>query len=110
MVTGTAADTAWGKVPVPDGSPQGACELLVRPGGVRIGSPKDGLRCTVGVRTFRGHHVTVLLHPVDGPALEAECGLRDTPDEGAVVGVAFDPAETVVLPRPDRWGGAPSPG
>ncbi|MFJ9061318.1 ABC transporter ATP-binding protein [Streptomyces sp. NPDC102409] len=98
VVTGTAADTAWGKVPVPDGSPQGACELLVRPGGVRIGSPKDGLRCTVGVRTFRGHHVTVLLHPVDGPALEAECGLRDTPDEAAVVGVAFDPAETVVLP------------
>ncbi|MFE9728345.1 ABC transporter ATP-binding protein [Streptomyces sp. NPDC005794] len=97
-VTGTAADTAWGKVPVPEGSPQGDGELLVRPGGVRIGSPKDGLRCTVGVRTFRGHQVTVTLHPGDGPALEAECGLRDTPDEGAVVGVTFDPDETVVLP------------
>ncbi|MEU8706758.1 ABC transporter ATP-binding protein [Streptomyces sp. NPDC048565] len=97
-VTGTAADTVWGKVPVPDDSPQGACELLVRPGGVRIGGPKDGLRCTVGVRTFRGHHVTVILHPVDAPPLEAECGLRDTPEEGAAVGVTFDPAETVVLP------------
>lgn len=30
-VTGTVADTAWGKVPVPEGSPQGACALLVRP-------------------------------------------------------------------------------
>jgi len=97
-VTGTAADTAWGKVPVSEGSPQGECELLVRPGGVRIGRTEDGLRCTVGVRTFRGHHVTVALHPGDGPALEAECALRDTPEEGAVVGVTFDPAETVVLP------------
>ncbi|WP_060881403.1 ABC transporter ATP-binding protein, partial [Streptomyces scabiei] len=34
-VTGAAADTAWGKVPVPEGSPQGACALLVRPTGVR---------------------------------------------------------------------------
>ncbi|MFB4421638.1 ABC transporter ATP-binding protein [Streptomyces sp. QL37] len=97
-VTGQAADTVWGKVPVPEDSPQGECELLVRPGGVRIGAPKDGLRCTVGVRTFRGHHVTVVLYPDDGPPLEAECGLRDTPEEGATVGVTFDPAETVVLP------------
>ncbi|WP_060906276.1 ABC transporter ATP-binding protein, partial [Streptomyces scabiei] len=35
-VTGAAADTAWGKVPVPEGSPQGACALLVRPAGVRL--------------------------------------------------------------------------
>ncbi|MFD4695117.1 ABC transporter ATP-binding protein [Streptomyces sp. NPDC058463] len=96
-VTGTAADTPWGKVPVPDGSPQGARELLVRPAGVRIGGAKGGLTCTVGARTFRGHHVAVTLHPADGPALEAECGLRDTPEEGAMVGVTFDVAETVVL-------------
>lgn len=96
-VTGTAADTPWGKVPVPDDSPQGARELLVRPAGVRIGGAKGGLTCTVGVRTFRGHHVAVTLHPADGPVLEAECGLRDTPEEGATVGVTFDVAETVVL-------------
>ncbi|GAA2963554.1 ABC transporter ATP-binding protein [Kitasatospora cinereorecta] len=98
-VTGTAADTVWGKVPVPDGSPGGRCELLVRPAGVRIGGPEDGLRCTVGPRVFRGHHVAVTLYPGGGgPALEAECGLRETPQEGAVVGVTFDAAETVVLP------------
>ncbi|MFD4034007.1 ABC transporter ATP-binding protein [Streptomyces sp. NPDC058637] len=97
-VTGASADTVWGRVPVPDGSPTGRCELLVRPAGVRIGGPEAGLRCTVGPRTFRGHHVAVTLHPGDGPALEAECGLRDTPDEGAVIGVTFDAAETVVLP------------
>ncbi|MEU1124730.1 ABC transporter ATP-binding protein [Streptomyces sp. NPDC005899] len=97
LVTGRTADTVWGEVPVAEGSAQGPCELLVRPGGVRIGGPRDGLRCTVGVRTFRGHHVAVTLHPARGPALEAQCGLRDTPDEGAVVGVTFDAAETVVL-------------
>lgn len=97
-VTGEAADTDWGKVPVPAGSAQGACDLLVRPAGVRIGSPEDGLRCTVGARTFRGSHVAVKLHPEHGPVLDAECSLRGTPDEGARVGITFDAAESVVLP------------
>ncbi|MEV7234535.1 ABC transporter ATP-binding protein [Streptomyces sp. NPDC051020] len=97
-VTGAAAATAWGKVPVPDGSPQGPCALLVRPAGVRLGSPESGLRCTVGARTFRGNHVAVTLHPESGPLLEAECPLWDTPQEGASVGVTFDASETVVLP------------
>lgn len=97
-VTGAAADTVWGKVPVPDDAPQGACDLLVRPAGVRIGEAEDGLRCTVQARTFRGHHVSVRLKPDSGPVLEAECALRDTPEEGATVGVSFDAAETVVLP------------
>ncbi|GGY81509.1 ABC transporter ATP-binding protein [Streptomyces nitrosporeus] len=97
-VTGAAADTAWGEVPVPDGTPRGRYELLVRPTGVRIGGPEAGLRCTVGARTFRGHHVSVLLHPGRGPVIEAECALRDTPGEGASVGVTFDAADVVVLP------------
>ncbi|MFF1923962.1 ABC transporter ATP-binding protein [Streptomyces sp. NPDC058221] len=97
-VTGEAADTDWGKVPVPAGSPQGACDLLVRPAGVLIGDPEGGLRCTVAARTFRGNHVAVKLHPEHGPALDAECPLRGTPDEGAVVGVTFDASESVVLP------------
>ncbi|WP_406422270.1 ABC transporter ATP-binding protein [Streptomyces sp. NBC_00873] len=97
-VTGAAAGTAWGKVPVMEGSPQGPCALLVRPAGVLLGSPESGLRCTVGARTFRGNHVSVTLHPESGPLLEAECPLRHTPQEGASVGVTFDASETVVLP------------
>ncbi|MFJ3164170.1 ABC transporter ATP-binding protein [Streptomyces kanasensis] len=98
-VLGTAATTAWGPVPVPPGTREGAVRLLVRPAGVRLGDPADGLRCTVEGRTFRGHHVAVRLRPLDAqaPPLEAECALRDTPDEGAVVGVAFRPDEVVVL-------------
>ncbi|WP_060878219.1 ABC transporter ATP-binding protein, partial [Streptomyces scabiei] len=75
-VTGAAADTAWGKVPVPEGSPQGACALLVRPAGVRLVGAADGLPCTVAARTFRGTHVTVHLQPEGAPRLEAACALR----------------------------------
>ncbi|MFI1400280.1 ABC transporter ATP-binding protein [Streptomyces sp. NPDC020681] len=96
-VSGTAADTVWGKVPVPDGSPEGECRLLVRPTGVRLTDPADGLHCTVEGRTFRGHHVAVRLRPHDGPPLEAECALRDAPEEGAEVGVVFAADDVVVL-------------
>ncbi|MEE1756923.1 ABC transporter ATP-binding protein [Streptomyces sp. SP18CS02] len=96
-VCGEAADTVWGKVPVPAESPQGARQVLVRPAGVRLGDPAEGLRCTVEGRTFRGNHVAVRLRPDDGPPLEAECALRDAPETGAVAGVTFAPDEVVVL-------------
>ncbi|MFF5936979.1 ABC transporter ATP-binding protein [Streptomyces sp. NPDC012508] len=96
-VSGAAADTVWGKIPVPDGSSEGARQILVRPNGVRLGAPADGLACTVEARTFRGTHVAVLLRPAEGPPLEAECTLRDAPAEGAEVGVTFAADEVVVL-------------
>ncbi|MEU7036760.1 ABC transporter ATP-binding protein [Streptomyces sp. NPDC046237] len=96
-VSGAAAGTVWGKIPVPDGSPEGARQILVRPNGVRLGAPPDGLACTVEARTFRGTHVAVLLRPAEGPPLEAECTLRDAPAEGAEVGVTFAADEVVVL-------------
>ncbi|WP_225846580.1 ABC transporter ATP-binding protein [Streptomyces sp. HPF1205] len=98
---GTAA-TDWGTVGVADGTPDGPCLLLVRPTGVLLGPPGDGLRCEVTGRTFRGGHVAVLLRPERGPALEAECGLRDAPAEGSSVGVTFAPQDVVVLPAPGR--------
>ncbi|MFD7440662.1 ABC transporter ATP-binding protein [Streptomyces sp. NPDC059909] len=96
-VTGEAADTPWGKIPVPPGSPQGACRLLVRPAAVRLGAADEGLPCVVESLTFRGHHVAVRLRPSDAPALEAECGLKDVPEVGAEVGVAFDAEDVVAL-------------
>ncbi|MGW1018923.1 ABC transporter ATP-binding protein [Streptomyces niveus] len=96
-VRGDVADTPWGKVPVPADSPQGPRTLLVRPAGVRLGAPEDGLRCTVGARTFRGSHVAVLLRPTDGPEMKAECALRDVPDDGVTVGISFAAEDVVVL-------------
>ncbi|CQR61492.1 ABC transporter ATP-binding protein [Streptomyces leeuwenhoekii] len=96
-VTGQAADTPWGKVPVPEDAPQGARSLLVRPAGVRLVPVGEGLRCTVAARTFRGTHVAVRLQPGDAPPLEAACALRSAPETGDEVGVEFDPAEIVVL-------------
>ncbi|MCB8903666.1 MULTISPECIES: ABC transporter ATP-binding protein [unclassified Streptomyces] len=96
-VTGPVAETAWGKVPVPDGSPQGERRLLVRPGGVRLVPVEEGPAWTVESRTFRGSHVAVRLRPVDGPPLDAELPLREVPGEGAAVGVEFRAEDVVVL-------------
>ncbi|WP_406173920.1 ABC transporter ATP-binding protein [Streptomyces sp. NBC_00996] len=96
-VSGEVADTPWGKVPVPEGAPQGPGTLLVRPAGVRLVAAADGLRCTVAARTFRGTHVAVHLQPEEAPRLEAACALRDAPEPGDEVGVEFDAAEIVVL-------------
>jgi thiamine transport system ATP-binding protein len=97
-VAGIAADSPWGKLPVPEGSPQGARSVLVRPAGVRLVAADAGLPCTVTARTFKGTHVAVHLQPGDGrPRLEAACGLREAPETGDAVGVEFDVAEIVVL-------------
>ncbi|MFB7177072.1 ABC transporter ATP-binding protein [Streptomyces sp. NPDC056257] len=96
VVSGTAAGTAWGKVPVPEGSPEGEQRLLVRPAGVVLCAA--GLRCEVVSRTFRGTHVALRLRPEAGPELEAECGLDGAPAVGDRVAVTFTPSEVVVLP------------
>ncbi|MGW3515773.1 ABC transporter ATP-binding protein [Streptomyces hydrogenans] len=96
-VSGAVAETAWGRIPVPEGSAQGERTLLVRPAGVRVGAAGGGLACRVESRTFRGHHVTVVLRPADGPPLEAECAPREVPEEGAEVTVAFRAEDVVVL-------------
>ncbi|MEG3629008.1 ABC transporter ATP-binding protein [Streptomyces poriticola] len=96
-VAGPAADTPWGKLPVPEDAPQGDRTVLVRPAGVLLVAADAGLRCTVTARTFKGTHVAVHLQPENGPRLEAACPLRAAPEVGEHVGVEFDAAETVVL-------------
>ncbi|MET9887709.1 ABC transporter ATP-binding protein [Streptomyces sp. NPDC006430] len=95
-VAGGAAATAWGKVVVPAGSPEGERRILVRPSGVVLAAA--GLRCEVLARTFRGTHVALRLRPEAGPVLEAACGLAGAPEVGDRVAVSFTPSEVVVLP------------
>ncbi|KNB51238.1 ABC transporter ATP-binding protein [Streptomyces caatingaensis] len=94
---GGVADTVWGKVPVPEGTGEGECGVLVRPGGVRL-VPDGALECRVVSRTFRGDHVAVRLRPGGGPELEASCALAGAPEVGASVRVAFAAEDVVVLP------------
>ncbi|MFG2136297.1 ABC transporter ATP-binding protein [Streptomyces sp. NPDC048650] len=96
-VQGEAAVTPWGKVPVPDGTADGPCRLLVRPAGVHLTPAPEGLPCTVTARTFRGTHVALMLQPSGGPQLEAACALQDAPETGERVGVAFAARDVVVL-------------
>ncbi|MER5728507.1 ABC transporter ATP-binding protein [Streptomyces sp. NPDC002138] len=101
VVSGGVADTVWGRIPVPAGSPEGPCRVLVRPAGVVPGSVVPGgvgLPCVVEGRTFRGTHVALLLRGVAGPVLEAECALAGAPARGDRVAVTFTPSEVVVLP------------
>ncbi|MEU5052937.1 ABC transporter ATP-binding protein [Streptomyces sp. NPDC021096] len=97
-VRGGSAETVWGRVPVPSGTPEGACRVLVRPAGVRIASAAEGLPCAVVARTFRGDHVAVMLRPEEGPQLEAACALASAPGLGERVGVMFGADEVAVLP------------
>ncbi|MGW8727246.1 ABC transporter ATP-binding protein [Streptomyces sp. NPDC055808] len=103
-VSGAVAATPWGKVPVPPGSRRGEVRLLVRPGGIRLVPPLDGLACEVVSRTFRGSHVALQLRPADGPLLEAECDLAGAPEVGSGVGVAFAAGGVVVLGAPPGVG------
>ncbi|WP_407288058.1 ABC transporter ATP-binding protein [Streptomyces sp. BP-8] len=96
-VQGEAAGTPWGKVPVPEGTPNGPCRLLVRPAGVRLTPAAEGLPATVTARTFRGSHVTLLLQPSGGPQVQAACALREAPEVGERVGIAFAAQDVVVL-------------
>ncbi|WP_030802473.1 ABC transporter ATP-binding protein [Streptomyces sp. NRRL S-337] len=96
-VQGEAAVTPWGKVPIPNGTPDGPCRLLVRPAGVRLMPAPEGLPCRVAARTFRGTHVALLLQPSGGPRLEAACALREAPEVGERVGIAFTAQDVVVL-------------
>ncbi|MGW1837314.1 ABC transporter ATP-binding protein [Streptomyces sp. NPDC002067] len=101
-VRGGAAETPWGKVPLPHGAEDGACRLLVRPAGVRLTPPEEGLPCTVTSRTFRGTHVALLLQPEHGPQLEAACALGDAPEPGQRVGARFVPEDVVLLGAEDE--------
>ncbi|MEV0850366.1 ABC transporter ATP-binding protein [Streptomyces sp. NPDC049954] len=96
IVSGVAR-TVWGQVPVASGDLRGRHTLLVRPAGVRVVGVTEGLPCEVVSRTFRGTHVAVRLRPDGAPSLEAACSLREAPEPGARVGVAFAPEEVVVL-------------
>ncbi|GHF49254.1 Fe(3+) ions import ATP-binding protein FbpC [Streptomyces mashuensis] len=96
-VRGAVAETVWGPVPVPSGTAEGACRVLVRPGGVRI-APDGHLACVVAGRTFRGDHVVVRLRPEGGPELDAACALAVAPEVGASVRVGFAAEDVVVLP------------
>ncbi len=97
-VRGGCAETVWGEVPVPPGTAEGACRVLVRPGGVRLVSAGEGLACAVTARTFSGDHVVVRLRPAAGPELEAACPLGGAPGVGDRVGAAFVAEDVVVLP------------
>jgi thiamine transport system ATP-binding protein len=102
VIAGGVAETPWGPLPVPPGTPDGSCDLLVRPAGVRL-DPDGPLTATVGARTFRGESVVLRLTPEHGPDLDATHRPDHAPSPGDAVRLRFDPGAIVPLPAPPAW-------
>ncbi|MEM6677032.1 MAG: TOBE domain-containing protein [Pseudomonadota bacterium] len=102
----TVLETALGPIALPPGAvPQGPCHLAIRP--EQLGpAPQDGgapgvlrLPGTVLDSAFFGTHHRVSLQPSPaGPPLIAHLPQRLTPEPGARLVLALDPADAVILP------------
>ncbi len=75
VVAGGRADTPWGTLPVPPGTPDGPASLVVRSDAVRpaLGGPISGV---VEAATFRGDHVQLRVRPAAGPPIEVAADRR----------------------------------
>ncbi len=88
-VGGGRAETPWGLLPVPPGTPNGPARLVVRPDALRValGGP---ITATVESATFRGDHVALRLRPDAGPPIEALADRRHPPGEQLHLAVDVD--------------------
>ncbi len=93
-VAGRAADTPWGRVPVPDGSPEGPARLVVRPDAFHL-DPTGPVEGVVTARQFRGDHFALVVTGEHGPPLEVL--LRERVGVGERVRLAVDPDGVVIL-------------
>jgi thiamine transport system ATP-binding protein len=107
MVDAPVARSAWGALPVPEGTPAGAARLALRPDALRVDT--DGPLCgVVESRTFRRDHFLLRISLSSGVAAEVAVAPDALPDLGATVRLSIDPAGLVVLPVPHPNGHAPS--
>jgi thiamine transport system ATP-binding protein len=99
VVSGAAATTPWGVLPVAPGTPAGPARIVVRPDAVTPavdGAPVH-VRGTVGAAVFRGDRVLLSVDVPGAPPIEATAGPADMPPAGAGVALTADPAGVVRL-------------
>jgi spermidine/putrescine ABC transporter ATP-binding subunit len=102
--TTTGAALEVGDVPVPHDLPVGVpCTVVVRPEDVRLGRPDAGLPAVVRDSFFLGGTTTIQLDGPrpDGTTQRYVCAVHSSaaPSRGTEVGVSWDPARAVVVPR-----------
>jgi thiamine transport system ATP-binding protein len=101
------ARSAWGLLPVPEGTPAGGARLAARPDAVHVDD--DGQLCgIVRSRTFRRDHFLLRVGLSSGVDADVAVGPDALPDLGATVHLTVDPDGLVVLPLPHTNGHAPS--
>jgi thiamine transport system ATP-binding protein len=97
------ARSTWGELPVPAGTPAGPARLALRPGGLRIDT-RGPLGGVVETRTFRRDHFLLRVALTSGGSAEVTAAPEHLPEVGAIVQLAVDPDELVVLPAPHSNG------
>ncbi len=91
------ARSAWGELPVPEGTPAGAARLALRPDALQLDA--DGPLCgVVESRTFRRDHFLLRIALSAGGAAEVAVAPDALPDLGSTVRLSVDPEGVVVLP------------
>ncbi|MBV8949410.1 MAG: ABC transporter ATP-binding protein, partial [Actinobacteria bacterium] len=101
------AHSAWGELPVPEGTAPGAARLALRPDALRL----DGAGMLCGVvesRTFRRDHFLLRVALGAGGTAEVAVAPDTLPELGSVVRLSIEPDALVVLSVPGRNGHAPS--
>lgn len=101
------ARSAWGVLPVPQGTPAGAARLALRPDALRVDA-EGSLRGVVESRTFRRDHFLLRVALSSGVVAEVAVAPDALPDLGSTVFLSIDPDELVVLPLPHTNGHASS--
>jgi thiamine transport system ATP-binding protein len=96
-VRGRTLHTPWGVIDAPDGVPDGAVDVVMRPDALQADT--NGQISAVVTRTrFAGARVEVTAQPDDGPSLLFFVDARDAPDDGARITIACDARAVLVYP------------
>ena len=98
-VRGDMAATPWGTIPVTPGTPDGPCEVVIRPDALEL-APDGPIRGAVANLRFRGDHVLLALTVAGAPDLELEVRGTRPPAIDQVVHVRVDPRAVVTIRRP----------
>jgi thiamine transport system ATP-binding protein len=87
----------WGEWVAPEGAPDGAVEIVVRPDALRLDT-HGRISAVVTRARFAGARVEITAQPDAGPPLVVSVDARDAPVEGARITIACDARAVLLYP------------
>jgi thiamine transport system ATP-binding protein len=104
-ITGGAAKTRWGTLPVESAQANGAAHVVLRPDALSL-DPNGALVGVVSDVRFRGAQLRVQVSLESGPTLDVAVDAEGAPAPGSTVSVSVAPGGVLAYPA-DGSGGAP---